>query len=393
MQVIEKPIIKSQSVSPTVNSDAIPTNNQSIHDHLILNLNQAIALKLAPHVKAIDQNGEYPQDFMLEMGRLGGYAQAVTTDFGGTGSGIFSALRMIEKVSETCMSTGFIVWCHNACAWYLQNSENNILKDQILPQVAQGKVLAGTGLSNPMKHFAGIEKIAITAKPTAGGYILNGMLPWVSNIDVDHYWAIAAKIEDCDDYLMAIVSGGFEGLTLRQNAHFIALEGTKTFSCVFRNVFLAHDWVLAAPCDRYVEKIKPGFILTQVGMGLGIISSCIDLINKTNCNKSHVNCYLDDSAELLTEELAALRIKSYRLAELIHCGGKIFDQSILRDVIDCRISASELSLRASQSAMLHAGARAYVHGSEFERKLRESYFVAIVTPALKHLKKLRSTMG
>ena len=39
--------------------------------------------------------------------------------------------------------------------------------------------------------------------------------------------------------------------------------------------------------------------------------------------------------------------------------------------------------------MLHAGARAYVLGSSPEGKLREAYFVAIVTPApLKHLRKM-----
>ncbi len=39
--------------------------------------------------------------------------------------------------------------------------------------------------------------------------------------------------------------------------------------------------------------------------------------------------------------------------------------------------------------MLHAGAGGYRTGSAAERKLRESYFVAVVTPALKHLKKLQ----
>ncbi|GAC1406766.1 MAG: hypothetical protein NVSMB49_26500 [Ktedonobacteraceae bacterium] len=38
--------------------------------------------------------------------------------------------------------------------------------------------------------------------------------------------------------------------------------------------------------------------------------------------------------------------------------------------------------------MLHAGASGYRLHSAVERKLRESYFVAIVTPALKHLKKV-----
>jgi len=38
------------------------------------------------------------------------------------------------------------------------------------------------------------------------------------------------------------------------------------------------------------------------------------------------------------------------------------------------------------------GSRAYVHGSAPDRKLREAYFIAIVTPALKHLKKLLSSL-
>ena len=43
--------------------------------------------------------------------------------------------------------------------------------------------------------------------------------------------------------------------------------------------------------------------------------------------------------------------------------------------------------------MLHMGAAGYRSGSAAERKLRESYFVAIVTPALKHLKKLQHDMA
>ena len=37
--------------------------------------------------------------------------------------------------------------------------------------------------------------------------------------------------------------------------------------------------------------------------------------------------------------------------------------------------------------MLHAGARGYVAGAPAQRRLRESYFIAIVTPATKHLRR------
>jgi alkylation response protein AidB-like acyl-CoA dehydrogenase len=61
------------------------------------------------------------------------------------------------------------------------------------------------------------------------------------------------------------------------------------------------------------------------------------------------------------------------------------DEYVLK-VLDVRAHASEIALRAAQSALLHQGARGYLLSSEVQRRVRESHFVAIVTPALKHLR-------
>lgn len=354
---------------------------------MLAQLQQAIATELAPQVPAIDLQGKYPRDFMQRVGEIGGFAQAVSPEFGGTGNGLRAAIQAIETISQECLCTGFMSWCQVACTWYLQNSDNPYLQQQVLPQVATGQRLGGTGLSNPMKHFAGIEKIALVAERQAGGYRLNGLLPWVSNIGPGHYFGIAAQLADSDEYLMAIVSDELAGLTLRQNAHFIALEGSNTFSCLFRDVFVPDEWILAAPCEEYVNRIRPGFILTQVGMGLGLVASCIEIIDRSNQRYGHVNCFLDDQAEELSAELQSARQQTYVLADQI-TEQKIVDRSLLKSVIQARINGSELSLKAANSAMLHAGARGYLHGSKPERKVREAYFVAIVTPALKQLKKM-----
>jgi alkylation response protein AidB-like acyl-CoA dehydrogenase len=378
--------------SPQTVSQANPYNlGNPLSDQSFSDL---IKQDLEPIVKDIDLKGVYPKQFMHKVGELGGFAQSVPVEFGGAAKGLKAATQVIEAISYQCLSTGFVAWCQIACAWYLQNSENTYLHREVLPKVASGEILAGTGLSNPMKHFAKIEKIAIEAKPCEGGYVLNGLLPWVSNIDTGHYFAVVARIENTEDYLMAIVAeGDFPGLTLRQNAHFIALEGTKTFSCVLRDVFVPHEFVLAAPCDQYVPKIKPGFILTQVGMGLGLVHSCIDLIDRSNKRLGHVNNFLDDQAEDLAAELEMLRSQTYSLADAIDASNGKYDPQLDREVIQARIAGAEVSLKAANSAMLHAGARAYLHGSAQERKLREAYFVAIVTPAIKHLKKMLHHMS
>jgi alkylation response protein AidB-like acyl-CoA dehydrogenase len=362
--------------------------NQTVTNRVIAELEAAVAKELTPQVRAIDSQGEYPRAFMHQVGALGGFGQAVPTRYGGANS-LKGSIQAIEAIAKECLSTGFITWCQIACTWYLQNSENEYLKQNILPSIAKGERLAGTGLSNPMKHFAGIEKIALVAERRAGGYVLNGLLPWVSNVGAGHYFAVAAKLSDGleDAYLMALVSDEFKGLTLRADAHFIALEGSNTFSCGFKNVFVPDQFILAAPCEDYVARIRPGFILTQVGMGLGLVASCIELMKRANRRLHHVNCFLEDQAGDLEAELEALRVKTYALADAITAQDSL-EGNLLKEVIQARIAASELSLRASNAAMLHVGARGYLQGSTAERKLRESYFVAIVTPALKHLKKM-----
>ena len=383
-----------QTYNPPDLTNRIQVSNKesSITESLMSNLKTAVKKELAPKVKDIDQKGEYPKAFMHRIGEIGGFGQTVPSQYGGSNQGIKKAIQVIETISEECVNTGFITWCQIACAWYIQNSNNQNLQQILLREVANGEKLAGTGLSNPMKHFADIEKISLSAEPKSGGYVINGMLPWVSNLGPGHYFAVVAQITDSDQYLMAIVSDEFKNLSLRANAKFIGLEGSGTYSCIFKDVFVPEDFILAAPCQDYIPRIKPGFILSQVGMGLGLINSCINLMKRSNKQLGHVNYFLDDQVEELELELEKARKKTYFLADEIENQQDNLQDWFLREVIETRLLGSELSLRAANATMLYAGARAYIHGNPIERKLREAYFIAIVTPALKHLKKMLSKL-
>lgn len=361
----------------------------------IPSIRSVVQKKLAPRVQDIDR-GEYPESIMQQLGQAGAFQQAVSSELGGTGIQLKGAIQSIEEVSKVCLSTGFITWCQVACTWYLQNTQNSALQQDLLPKVARGEKLAGTGLSNPMKFFAGIEKLSLTAKRVDGGYILNGQLPWVSNLGPNHYFGVVARLEggeaESGSFLMAIVSDALEGMILRRCGEFIALEGTGTFACVFRNAFVPDAWILASPCNAYVDQIRPGFILTQVGMGLGLVEGCIALMKRYQRKLGHVNCFLDVQPEDLEAELLQARCHAYGLAEQLDSRPARVSPDVLREVVQARLTAGQMSLKAANAAMLHAGARSYVKGSPEERKLREAYFVAIVTPAIKQLKKMLYTL-
>ena len=73
-----------------------------------------------------------------------------------------------------------MAWCQNTLAWYAMNSGNPAIA-RLTRGVAAGKILGGTGLSNPMKSFFGIEKLKLRGRKVEGGDIVRGALPGCRN--------------------------------------------------------------------------------------------------------------------------------------------------------------------------------------------------------------------
>jgi len=93
--------------------------------------------------------------------------------------------------------------------------------------------------------------------------------------------------------------------------------------------------------------------------------------------------------EELAAQLAVMEV------EVVNLAATPFetDPAYWRAVIEARLAAGEASLAAAHAAMLHCGARGYVANAVAQRRLREAYFVAIVTPATKQLRKMLADMA
>jgi alkylation response protein AidB-like acyl-CoA dehydrogenase len=342
---------------------------------------------LTPIVGAIDGEGVYPEAVLRKLGRAGAYARHVTA-FDAPPS-LNAAIEAMSMVGEACLSTAFCMWCQDALAWYLANSANDALKRRLLPGVSEGRVLGGTGLSNPMKHFFGIEPLRLKGRRVAGGYSVKGVLPWVSNLGPDHHFGAIFEREDKPGhFVMAIVACASEGLTLAQNTQFVALDGTRTFSVQMRDVFLSDEQIVADPVDDYLKRIRAGFVLLQAGMAFGLIEGAIGLMEQVRGSLQHVNRYLPEQPEHFREQLAGMRATVAELCETP------LDRSpaYWRRVIETRLAAGDATVAAAHAAMLHQGARGYVSNGAAQRRLREAYFVAIVTPATKQLRKMLAEM-
>src|SRR5437660_34159 len=229
----------------------------------------AIARKdLAPIAPAIDSGTIYPADLLRRLGEVGAWGSHRPNN---GAADLRCAIQSIAALGEVCGATAFMAWCQNTLVWYAANSDNPKLVSKFAGRVASGAILGGTGLSNPMKSFFGIEKLKLKGRKVEGGYVVKGALPWVSNLGPGHFFGTIFELEDDGGIVMFLAECSDPAITL-------------------------------APC-------KP-------------------------------------------------------------------------------LRAGEASVAAAHAAMLHCGARGYLMSHRAQRRLREAYFVAIVTPATKQLRKM-----
>ena len=337
---------------------------------------------IAPDVGRIDRDGYYPVAGLRALGQAGAFAGHLTAHAPLHRRSLAAAIADMATVGETCMSTAFCVWCQDTCGWYLEQTGNAALRERLQPGVAAGTTLGGTGLSNPVKALAGIEPFRLRGARVEGGWSVTGVLPWISNLGDGHWFGTIFEDADRPGHrVMAMFECGVDGVGIRQSSHFVALEGTGTYSVRFRRAFVPDANVLADPIEDAVPRIRPGFVLLQTGMGFGVVAGAIEGMRRDDATHGRTNRFLPKGADEFEDAAAGLQA---RVADLADHPGE--GRDYLRAVLEARLAVSELTLEATQAGVLHAGARGYLEGSAVGRRQREGNFVAIITPSIRQLR-------
>lgn len=362
--------------SVAISTSPVPWSDTS---QVLTDVGQIAAGQLAPAAARID-GGYYPTDIMANLGQAGAFAGHLRKH----GTRYDLAIASMQSISRHCGSTGFMTWCQDVCGLYMEESGNPALLAR-LDDHAAGRCFGGTGLSNPMKALAGIESMALKAKKVPGGYSITGTLPWVSHIAPGQYCGAIATVEKADgtrSHEIMFLLDLDERVTLRACPKFSGMEGTSTWAIPLQDYFVSEDQMIADPARPFVQRIRAAFVLLQVGIAAGVIQGAIDSIRDVEPVLGHVNQYLHNRPDELQAEFDELATRAAVLAKTPFDGSKDY----LLDVLDVRTQGAELSLKASESALMHQGARGYLMSAAPQRRVREAQFVAIVTPAIKHLR-------
>ena len=72
---------------------------------LLNNVTELVKNQLKPLVEDIDRKGLYPEDFLRNLGAIGGFASVGSAEEGGTGYGLATQIAVLREVAKECGAT------------------------------------------------------------------------------------------------------------------------------------------------------------------------------------------------------------------------------------------------------------------------------------------------
>lgn len=302
----------------------------------------------------------------------GWLAYGVPESLGGDGGKLINVIEAIATVSEQCLTSGYVFWCQRVFIECLVNSSNRWLQDRILPEMLLAKCSGTTGL------VIGSEPPSIQASLEAETLILEGFLPWVSNLQPNNFVvACIAKQSQGEPFVIAVPSSA-KGLRRGEDLQLLGLQASWTSSLDLNQINLSPQWILSKDANSFLSQIRPRLLLMQCGLSLGIarrsLSETLQSIDGIN-------------EDVLINRLRYGHLTLVNLEAQLRKLGilKAFNDAHLRQIYELRIALTRLALDSVWLELEAKGRTAYFKPSGTARRLREVAFLPILSPSLLQL--------
>ncbi|MGD8830373.1 MAG: acyl-CoA dehydrogenase [Pseudomonadales bacterium] len=198
--------------------------------------------KLMPRVLTANREERFDREIMNEMGELGLLGATLPAKYGCSGVNYVSyglMAREVERVDSgyrSAMSVQSSLVMHPIHAYGTEAQ-----RERYLPRLATGEWVGCFGLTEP-DHGSDPGSMITNARPTDGGYVLNGAKMWITNSPIADLAVVWAKLDGVIRGF--VVERGFEGFSTPKIEGKMSLRASITGEIVLEDVFVPEENLL-----------------------------------------------------------------------------------------------------------------------------------------------------
>lgn len=325
----------------------------------------------------LDDGHAPASDLLPALGRAG--LIAVGSGLLQQAGDVTDAVAAIASVSEHSLTAGFVLWSQRTYLEYLLQSPNAVLRDCLWPKIVAGDLAGATGLSNAMKFLAGLEELQIASRQDGSGLVLDGRMPWVTNLRPEGFHVAGVATATDGRVLCLSLAGDDPGLSRSADLSLLALRASNTAAISLSAVRIDPERIIHHDAEAWLPQVRPAFLGLQCGMSIGLARRSL----------AEARTAIGAGRSILTDPINAASARLAGQTGALTAGLKSGTfQTNAAPLFRIRIALADIVAEAVSLELQASGGRAYLtsHGGGFARRYREAAFIPVITPSLVQLK-------
>ncbi len=319
--------------------------------------------RLASHVA---QNKVWPQQSIDACRETGVFRWFVPQRFGGWEWNEQQILSGYFALSQSCLSTTFIVtqW-HAACRRILA-SPNAELVERMVPRLADGSLFTTVGISHLTTSRQHAATPVLRAASETKGFRLQGFSPWVTAGAHADVLVLGATLPD-QSQILAAVDSNSPGVRRHPGLDMIALSASCTDRIDLEDVLIDRSDILFGPAPNVLS------LTDQSGVSTGGLQTSVLAVGVAAAAASYIRQQATQRPSLvnIADKLVG------DVGQLMETLQQMIGGSQSCSATDLRRQANSLVLRATQAALQTAKGTGFIEGHPAGRWAREALFFLV----------------
>lgn len=289
----------------------------------------------------------------------------------GSEYGIWQQFHVIHRVAEQSLAVAFCTWSHRMTTEYLHRFASTNLTEFLAQKVHHGSVLGSTALATALVDASGRGQLPIEFQETDAGIVINGFIPWASNLYSETVVIFAARSVDGQRKVFAIQLNT-PGVNFTLNQSLLALNATNSGSITFTDAVISQEHVLHHSLAEFLKVMRPRFLTLQTAFCLGVSAASLQALR----NAAGASSFSIEAQEF-ENELNDLENRVSTLAQALSNDGNVV---LPLPYLEVRLAAAQLAQKITRVEVAAVGGKAFTAGSDTARRLHESLFFSVQAP-------------
>ncbi len=320
--------------------------------------------RLALAADRLDAVGSWPAEQLSWCRDAGVLQQLIPTDEVPAWSEA-EQLRAWMSLAAGCLSTTFVLTQPAGVARRLVDLPDFAPRVDLLRSLAGGECFATVGISHLTTSRRHVSAPVLAAREIDSGYVLDGLIPWVTGAGRAQYILTAATLADGRQVLLLLPTE-LPGVVVEPPMSMVALSSTETSLVRCDQGAVPKQWILAGPTDNVLAqsagRAGTGGLQTSA-LAAGFAKGAIDYMQ----TEAAARAELAEPAGELAREQADLASELIAATE----GANVCSPD------DLRSRANSLAVRSAQAALVAAKGTGFLAGHPAGRWCREALFFLV----------------